>query len=996
MLRNQHTPTPLFIRTTLQAAVVALVAGSMTGLCLAQDGKEKDPKEKDPKAVQPATKMPVRPTVQPTGGGAKPGAANPKTSGGVTPPGKEGPKANTTPPNPSAPPATTPAVGPDGNPVPVVMDFPPPPPGWFRFEAFAEPVDVKLLVDMVADKLKIQIISNDVALRDKKIQLYTPVDVPEDKLLEFLGLLLEQNGQYIRKDPLGFYVIDVTQGTVPGVFNAESALATTQIIPTKGLKPTSLTNAIAQVLRGSPSAGTGGPQGAPPQINAQQGTPNVAYMDDLGVLVMTDTPRRIAVVKDLVTQLSDEQINLEFTRFEVKNLSASIAKQRMLEMLGQSTRTGSNPYNQGGVDGQQQFQNQQQQGLAGTAQGYTSSNLATRLVPDPQSNALTLRGRPEEIRLIQRLLAVVDVPNQLVPKWYAVGPAAQALADQGKRAGLGDVSYMQSTRGGTATGNQQNPGNVNSGYFPDESGYPVYGGGRSGQNQITNGPVFVIDADQRGFMYYGTPEQHQQLEKLVKEFSEITQSERVIYEFYKLKFVDAEKTSDLIRGLINNTVPGGESPLLPGAGGAANRGNRNSTGASMRATQQQPGAAANAGELGEIVASEDVFVLPDKSNNQVVVKAPQRLQPQFARLINKIDLRRPQVYIDAKIIVVNNREDFKLSVETSLVNAGGAGGALRTLFPGTTASSGNILTPPVVGSPSPVTGGISAAVILSDYVPIIINAMATTGSGRIVASPQLLVDDNEEAVISSIVQQPTTTTQAVAGSEPITSFGGYQDAGPKLTIKPRLSTGDLLSMKYELELSSFRGDSNANGVPPPKDVANIKSESVTLPSDSTIVVGGLELTQKDHTVVRVPLLGDIPIIGEAFKSTTDSEQKRTIYVFITPRIMRDPIGNDLRYISKRPAERADVQNELPPMKLDLVEGHGHSVSTRPVSPEPVVGEPVSPAGLGENNPTRQPARPTPMPGQEQPPAPPQPAPSPVPPPPTNPTPASPEQPQGTK
>ncbi len=921
-------------QSTLQAAALAVLAGSLTSICCAQESKEQ-PKP-DAKITGPAPRT-ARAASQPKSDGkeapaARPAAAQPPKAGNPAP---ATPAAGGTPaPGAGQPPAAHPA-GDEHLPAAAATNFPPPPEGWFRFDAFAEPVEVRLLVDLVADRLKIQIISTEAALRDKKIQLFTPIDVPEDKLLDFLSLLLEQNGQYIKKEAIGFYVIDA-QSTV-GSSAPGGEFSTTQVVPTRGLKPSGLSIAIAQVLKGGP--GAGGQPGAP-----QQNTlPNIAYLDDLGVLVITDTPRRIGAVKGLVEQLSNEQINLEFSRFEVHHLSASIAKQRMLELLGQVQRTtggtpGFNPNDPNAMA---------QANAAMNASGVNSSNLAARIIPDPQSNALTLRGRPEEVELITRLLEVVDVPNQLIPKWYAVGPAAQALAEQGKRAGLGDVTVMQSTRGG----NTQNPNIAGGGFFPDENGFPNTNNRFGNNNQTASGPVFVLDADQRGFIYYGTNDQHSQLDKLVKEFAEITQSERVVYEFYKLKFVDATKTSELIRGMINNTIPGGESPLVPGAGGGAagSTGRRNnSVGASLAAS---PSGEGGNGE-DAIIATADVHVLPDVSNNQVVIKAPQRLQPQFARLINKIDLRRPQVYIDAKIIVVTNREDFQLSVETQLVNAGGGGGALRTLFPGSPATVGNIVTPPVIGA----SQGIVAAVIKSDQVPVIINALAQSRSGRIVASPQLLVDDNEEATITSINQEPTTTTTVGTGtSPPTTSFSQYVEAGPKLTVKPRLSTGDLLSMEYEVELSSFTG-AGAAGVPPPKITNNIKSKSVTIPSDSTIVVGGLEFSQKSSTVFKVPFLGDIPLIGEAFKSTTNVDDKRTVYVFITPRIMRDPIGNDLRYISEGPSRRAGNDSELPPVRVELIEIHPTTGSGNPApaAPPAPAEPPAAPEPAGTPAPAQTP------------------------------------------
>jgi general secretion pathway protein D len=464
-------------------------------------------------------------------------------------------------------------------------------------------------------------------------------------------------------------------------------------------------------------------------------------------------------------------------------------------------------------------------------------------------------------------------------------------------------------------------------------------------------------------MYYGTEQQHARVKQLVDEFREPIQSERVVYEFYKLRFADSEKTAEVIRGMITNTVPAGESPLVPGQGGG---------GAGQRRGGFQPFltpegiiAAIDGGGsgIGEIVASDQVFVLPDKGNNQVIVKAPQRLQPQFQRLIERLDQRRSQVYIDAKIVVVNDDEDFRLGIESQLINAEGTGGALRTIFDGSiaaTAGTGGILGRPTVG-----TGpGINFAIIKSNMVPLVIDAFARTTDTRIVANPQLLVDDNEEAEISSIRQEATTTQTSVGGGtnpQFQTSFGGYQDAGPRLKVKPRISSGDLLSLEYEIELSSFDGTSS-NGIPPPRSENKVSSKSATIPSDSTIVVGGLTLDDTRKVIFKVPLLGDIPLLGEAFKRTTDTKRRQTVYVFITPRIMRDPVGNDLRLFSRGPAAGVKVNTELPPITPEMIEivapgsRQGGGAPSEPAPGEPGNGAPGNgEPGNGEPAPGSEPA-----------------------------------------
>lgn len=895
-----------------------------------RDEPTKEPAKEPAKEPTPAPAAPVpqpapAPSASPTPPPA-PAAVTPVTP--VQPTPITGPDGAA----PAAMPPATPPVAPppaDAAPGGAHDDKPhakpqakPQPPGTYRFPAFAEPVDVKLLVDMVAERLDIQVISTDQALRDKQVQLLTPVDVPKEKLLEFLGYLLEQNGQYITREPTGVYIIRPSS-EFSGAVGGE--LATIQVIPTKGIRPSSLTTVINSALRGGTAAlnpaqggGAGGNAGS-----------SISFADELGVIVMADTPRRIQTVRELVDTVAAEQIAMDFTRFEVRHLAAATARNRMLELLG-SSGTRSAFFNPNDPNQQAQAQAAAQQGAGGTG---PTSNLALRLIPEAQSNALLLKGRPEEIELIQRLLAIVDVPNQLIPKWYPVGSASTALAEQGQRAGLGEVNQMQSTRGDAAL----------QGQIPGQPFNVAVLGQR--QNQTSVGPNFVLDSEGRGFIYYGTAEQHAQLEKLVREFSDLTQAERVVYEFYKLKFADAEATAEVIRNMISNTVSqSGNSPLVPGVGGATGAGNRNRRGAQLNQEVEQAGLIAvepmtTSTGVSAITASEDVHVLADIPNNQVVVKAPQRLQPQFERIIGRLDQRRSQVYIDAKIVVVTDNEEFRLAFETQLINAGGTGGAFRTSFvPGSSSlgtTNQGILTPPTVNPLS----GITAAIIKSDQVPIIINALASSTETRLVASPQLLVDDNEEAELSSIEERPTQTTTVgsgtgTSGTRDVTSFGGYQEAGPRLTVKPRISSGDLLSMEYRIELSSFDDTrSVAEGLPPPRQTNTFESKSITVPSDSTIVVGGLAFEEKGETVVRVPLLGDIPILGELFKSRGNNDRRRMVYVFMTPRIMRDPFGNDLRLFSKGPMADVKLNETLPAVKPEFIE-------IIPSAPVPATREPM--------------------------------------------------------
>jgi type II secretory pathway component GspD/PulD (secretin) len=774
-----------------------------------------------------------------------------------------------------------------------------------RFGPFSEPIDVKVLVEMIQSHLNIQIISTDQALRDKKIVLPNYLEIERDKLIPFLSAMLDQNGQMLVQDPGGFYTIGPVTNFVPP---APGPLSNTRVISTMGLKPTSLQTAIGVALRA-----TGATGGA--------GTGPIAYLDDLGVVVMTDTPRRIDSVIEVIRQLALEQIGADITRYDLKHIAAPVAKIRLLELVGQFTRALST-----GNPGDPNIQAQQNPGT-------NTSNLSQRIIIDPTGNSLLFRGRLDERSLIEKLLPFVDAPNQLIPKFYEI-TGAVTLAEHASRQGLGEVRIMRSTRDGS-TGNGSGSGvfnntginNPNNTFSTNSSGTDI------------GGSVIIIDPQARGFMYYGTAEQHARIAKLVDELKDALRTDEIVYEFYKLKHANAKDTASLIRDLISNQVSSGgrEGSILPGS-----TGRNNNTNTTRRPTTPNPTSVTTSGDsLGEIVASDDVFVTADERNNQLVVKAPRRIHPQFDRLIQKLDIRRAQVYLDVKIVDASANDSVRLAIESQLINANGTGGVIRSSWAGSPASGSvgtnpaSILTAPIVAGTLGSPGGIVAALIKSDQVPLVLTAIAKDTTSRLIASPQILVDDNEEAEVSSTLGQPTTTQTQNTTGQPTTSFSGFEKAGPKLTVKPQISSGDYLRLKYSVELSNFQGTVAAgSSVPPAKQESTIKADSVTIPSDATIVVGGLTQETDANTVNKVPFFGDIPIVGQLFRDDSKEKNRRAIYVFITPRIMRDVNFQGPKVNTYGPLAAMKINDPLPEAKPVFIDIANPMTPTSPQRLDP--------------------------------------------------------------
>ena len=225
---------------------------------------------------------------------------------------------------------------------------------------------------------------------------------------------------------------------------------------------------------------------------------------------------------------------------------------------------------------------------------------------------------------------------------------------------------------------------------------------------------------------------------------------------------------------------------------------------------------------------------------------------------------------------------------------------------------------PFTGAKSVATNlaGLTAAVVNSDQVPIIINAVQNTVDGRIISSPKLLVDDNEEATIESVQQVAIQNISQGQVSDQV-SFGGYEDAGTALTVTPSISEGGQVRINYDITLSDFIGEATA-GLPPPRQENKVSSGAVTVPSDMTVIVGGIDVSDVSKTKVRVPLLGDIPLIGLLFGTETDAEDKVSLYVFITPRVLRDPSPVDYRLLTKGPQAIVGLEDGIPELKPVMI------------------------------------------------------------------------------
>lgn len=815
---------------------------------------------------------------------------------------------------------------------------------------FRDGVQLRALVEYIAEVLNINVAGSDALTEQMTISLLAPMVIKKDRLLTLLDSLLENQGFTIVPDPMtGWYFVLPVDQVRPNLTDQEGELSTTRVVPTPTIRPSSLKDAIDS------------------QLGVSGKSSRLAYLDDLGVIIVTDSPRRIDNLVALVETILAQVGQRDFTLIELTHVAASVARTRVIELLGGQA---SNPF---GVPGQPAVQ---PGGVPGSGISTGSlSNIADRLIVNPQGNSLIFRGYASEIDAVRKLVAVLDQPNTLEYRSFYAGTSAVQIAQIAEKRGLGAVEVIDTTPVSTGTGQQNNNPFQTAGQRAQQAQQVQFQGqGLTGQAGASTGggPVMVVDQGKGTIIYYGTPAQQKQLGELIRTFD--TEQDLVVVREYTIKNRSASDIADVLLSLSGGGAgTDTSSPFFGGGFGAfqqqfnrnfgtqqnqntrtgTNRNTRNNQTGTGTGTNRQTqgtglgttGTARGLPGQGSLVGGAEVFIVADQGKNQVLVRAPVKQQEEFARLIAKLDQRRPQVFLEVQIVSVSSDDTLRVTVENQLINAGGTGGALNSNF--------GVGTLPTTGQPlvqrKTVSGalqGFTAALIKNDQVPIVINAIKRVSDTRILSSPQLLVDDNETASIFSVDQQPTTTTNIGTGGQNNTvTFNGYEEAGTQLEVTPSISEGGYLRLQYAITLSNFVG-TGSNGLPPPKQERTVESNSVTLPSDSTIVVGGIKVDADSNTKARIPIVGEIPFIGWLFGDSSKQKTSTRLYIFITPRIMRDQNFRDLLLYTRGPQAEAGIALDVPnltPEMVQLVQPVSAAPAGAPaLAPEPVRVEPTSP------------------------------------------------------
>ncbi len=313
-------------------------------------------------------------------------------------------------------------------------------------------------------------------------------------------------------------------------------------------------------------------------------------------------------------------------------------------------------------------------------------------------------------------------------------------------------------------------------------------------------------------------------------------------------------------------------------------------------------------------------IVPLEEVYSIAVRASKKQHGDIAQLLKVLDRRLPQVLVEAILVQVSTDNTLELGVSLQESWGTGSDNSVSGISPFGVNPTRTGLTKEVIAG----SGG-TLAFFDDSLVYATLEALQTEGNSKVVSMPRILVNDNEEGTISSERQEPTTRTTIPAGSDtPIVEFKEYVSAGTTLGITPHISEGDFLQLEITLDVNSFEGQGQAN-VPPPQSTNQITT-LVTVPDDKTIVLGGLTTSTGAVNVSKVPLLGDLPLVGALFRNVSNSDTEAVLYVFVKAHIVRsrDEEGendfSDIERLSETYLERLEQDEERYDRQLETIPG----------------------------------------------------------------------------
>ncbi|WML91162.1 type II secretion system secretin GspD [Thiothrix lacustris] len=520
----------------------------------------------------------------------------------------------------------------------------------------------------------------------------------------------------------------------------------------------------------------------------------------------------------------------------------------------------------------------------------------TSILPNQASNSLVIKGKAQNVERLLDVITNIDKPNnedfELVPLDYAVASQVAATLQSLMSGGAAAAGGVAMTTSGKVSA--------------DERTNSVLISGDKSTRERMKSAIVKLDVKRA-----------------------IEGDTRVI----QLRYAKAEDVVNVLNGVAPNLQ-------RYGSGGDKNTGSATGAGGTPDSGAQSSS------------TSSDVKVLADKSSNSIIISGPPTLQKNMIDVINQLDRRRAQVMVEAVIAEVST--DLSNQIGATLLANGandGSGPVGYSNFGGLSTLAG-LYGSVAAGSIPSIPNGLLLGGGTNSFGAIV-EALKGDAATNILSTPTLVTMDNEEAEITVGQEVPfitgTSTSAANDTTNPFTTIE-RKDVGLTFKITPQINRGQTVNLKIDQETSSVASSSAGAS-----DLITNKrriTTNVMVEDGQILVLGGLIEDNYRDSENKVPFLGDLPVIGGAFRNNTTNKTKNNLMVFIHPVIMPDGQSADaytrMKYQTmQQQQQRSKVlqrnrldggASTLPPDMNQVIRGTAddlHNTPLPPVKTQPV-------------------------------------------------------------
>lgn len=437
-----------------------------------------------------------------------------------------------------------------------------------------------------------------------------------------------------------------------------------------------------------------------------------------------------------------------------------------------------------------------------------------------------------------------------------------------------------------------------------------------------------------------------------------------------LKNAEAARLAQTLRSIVSGETSQFQALTQTQFGGTSSLGATTpTTGASTGGTpmgqtfaQPAPGQTASLATQGTLGTTGAGYIQADIANNALIITAPDAVYNNLRRVVDMLDRRRAQVHIEALIVELSSQRASEWGVQWQSIS--GARGNNIAVVGGTNFSTGNanivgLIQSIAQASSRTATGalnipaGINIGVIKGSSsgrpdIGVLARFLETDAKGNILSTPSLLTLDNEEARILIGQNIPLVTgsyaqTGAAATVSPFQTFE-RRDIGTQLRIRPQISQGGTVKLQIFQEASSLDPGTVNDSHGPITNKRSIES-TVVVDDNDIVVLGGLIQDTYGTSEEKVPVLGDIPLLGALFRYQTRTRNKTNLMVFLQPRILRN--AEESRDLAASRYDYVIGEQVRSGDNAKLMPGESAPAVLPPLQPRPAAAPGAVPAPQGE-------------------------------------------------